>query len=87
MLDIPAYPPVARGDHVDIYKSSEKGTIEVPDPYRWLEDITSEDTRAFIELQSAFTEAYLAEYSKRNELKKALEARWTYPKCSYATIL
>ena len=48
------YPDTPRSDHVDVIHGTE-----IPDPYRWLEDIGSEPTQAWIETQNALTEAYL----------------------------
>jgi Prolyl oligopeptidase, N-terminal beta-propeller domain len=45
------YPPAARGDHIDRYHG-----IAVPDPYRWMEDIDSTASRAWIEAEGKLTE-------------------------------
>jgi prolyl oligopeptidase len=52
--------------HVDIYHG-----IEVPDPYRWLEDDTSDETAAWVEAQNSVTLPYLA----RIPFRAALQAR------------
>ena len=36
------YPAARRSDHVDVYKSEEKGEVRVPDPYNWLEKDSEE---------------------------------------------
>jgi prolyl oligopeptidase len=61
-------PPAARIDSVkDSY-----GSIVVPDPYRWLEDQNSPETRAWIEAEQKCTEAALASFPGRAKLTKRL---------------
>jgi prolyl oligopeptidase len=61
-------PPAARIDAVkDTY-----GSTVVPDPYRWLEDQNSPDTRAWIDAQQKCTEAALSKFPGRAQLTKRL---------------
>ena len=48
------YPTTRRGDAVDTLHGHE-----IADPYRWLEDPDSDETRAWVDAQRATTEAYL----------------------------
>jgi prolyl oligopeptidase len=51
----------------------------VPDPYRWLEDLESEETRAWAAAQTALAEAHLADVPGRHRLATRigeLEERW-----------
>ena len=48
------YPKARRGTEVDVYHG-----VEVADPYRWLEDSGSPETRAFIASQEALLESFL----------------------------
>ncbi len=45
----------------------------IADPYRWLEDGTSEDTRAWTAAQNAATEAYLAASPERGAIRSRLD--------------
>ena len=59
-------PPVARvGDTTDTY-----GKTVVPDPYQWLEDQNSPETRAWIDAEQVCTTAALSKISGRDALSK-----------------
>ncbi len=58
------YPATRKGDHVDTYH----GTT-VPDPYRWLEDATSAETKAWVEAQNKVTFPYLEKIPFRGALQ------------------
>jgi len=68
-----AYPDTARVEQVDNYH----GTA-VADPYRWLEDLDSPETRAWIEGQNKVTFGYLEQIPGRQKLKDRLTAIWNY---------
>ncbi|MBD2386418.1 prolyl oligopeptidase family serine peptidase [Cylindrospermum sp. FACHB-282] len=72
---IPSYPPSRKSDQVDNYH----GTL-VADPYRWLEDPDSEETKAWVEAQNQVTFAYLGEISAREKIKQRLIKLWDYEK-------
>ena len=57
------YPQTPKGDHVDTYHGTK-----VPDPYRWLEDDTSAETKAWVEAQNKVTFPYLAKIPFRAQL-------------------
>jgi prolyl oligopeptidase len=48
----------------------------VADPYRWLEDTDSAETRAWITAQNAATAAYLDQLPAREEIRKRLSEIW-----------
>jgi prolyl oligopeptidase len=67
------YPPARKGDTVDNYH----GTM-VADPYRWLEDPDSHESRAWIEAENEVTSSYLAGIPEREAIKKRLTELWNY---------
>ena len=69
------YPPTATVDHVDDYHGTK-----VADPYRWLEDLDSDETRQWVEAQNAVTFDYLDRIPERDKIRKRLTALWDYEK-------
>jgi prolyl oligopeptidase len=74
------YPKTARGDVVDDYHGSR-----VPDPYRWLEDLDSEATRAWVQAQNEVTFGYLATIPARAAIRKRLTELWDYERWGIPT--
>jgi prolyl oligopeptidase len=68
--------PATRQDEVE---EDHHGTL-VKDPYRWLEDTDSEETRRWIAAQSAVTASFLAAIPGRAALERRLTARWNFEK-------
>jgi prolyl oligopeptidase len=54
----------------------------VPDPYRWLEDDRSAETKEWVKAQNKFTQNYLSRIPYRDALKKRLTSLWNYEKYS-----
>src|SRR5882672_291577 len=50
----------------------------VPDPYRWLEDDNSAETKAWVEAENKVTFAYLEQIPARARLKERLTKLWNY---------
>ncbi len=73
------YPDTATVDHVDTYHG-----VEVPDPYRWLEDDVREsaEVEAWVEAQNRVTFGYLESIPERGRIAKRLEELWDYEKYS-----
>ena len=69
------YPAARKSDVVDDYHGTR-----VPDPYRWLEDPDSPESRAWIEAQNKLTATYLADIPARAALRERLTKLWNYPK-------
>jgi prolyl oligopeptidase len=71
----PDYPITSKVDQVDDYFGTP-----VPDPYRWLEDDNSEETKAWVQAQVAVTSAYLEQLPYREKIRERLTAIWDFPK-------
>ncbi len=71
------YPSAKKGSQVDDYHGTK-----VADPYRWLEDPDSAETRAWVEAQNKLTASYLATIPQRERIKKRLTDLWDYEKYS-----
>lgn len=54
--------------------------VEVADPYRWLEEEESEETKKWIEAQNQVTASYFANIPYRKKLNERLSDLWNYPK-------
>jgi prolyl oligopeptidase len=72
-----AYPPAMRGDHVDHYHG-----VAVPDPYRWMEDIDSPATRAWVAAEAKLTRGYLDAIPERQAIADRLQQMWNYQRWS-----
>jgi len=69
------YPPSPKVDQVDDYHG-----VQVADPYRWLEDPDTDESRQWIEAQNQVTFTYLKDISARESLKQRLTQLWNYEK-------
>ena len=69
------YPYSRRVDQVDDYHGTP-----VSDPYRWLEDLDSAETRKWIVEQNALTEDYLLSLEGRNEIRERITHLWNFEK-------
>ena len=75
MKRLTAVPSTPCGDAVDDYHGTR-----VADPYRWLEDLSSPATRAWVEAQNAITLPLLARLPQRAALLERLTQLWNYPR-------
>lgn len=55
---------------------------KVEDPYRWLENDTAADTKAWVEAENKVTDAYFKQIPFRDAMKTRLEKLWNYEKIS-----
>lgn len=69
------YPDSRRVAQVDDYFG-----VKVPDPYRWLEDDNSAETKARVEAQNKVTFEYLNTIPQRESIRKRLTELWNYEK-------
>jgi prolyl oligopeptidase len=69
------YPPSKKVEQVDDYHG-----IKVADPYRWLEDADSPETKAWVEAQNKVTFGFLESIPERARLRERLTQLWNYEK-------
>ncbi len=67
------YPDARRADTVETLHGRA-----VPDPYRWLEDPNSEETKAWIAAENRLTSGYLAQVPARTTITQRLTRLWNY---------
>ncbi|MEO9004064.1 MAG: prolyl oligopeptidase family serine peptidase [Ginsengibacter sp.] len=71
------YPDTKKTDQEDTYF----GTI-VKDPYRWLEDDNSAETKAWVKKENKVTDDYLSKIPFRDQVRSKLKSSWNYAKYS-----
>jgi prolyl oligopeptidase len=67
------YPKAKTVDQTDDYHG-----VKVADPYRWLEDTDSEDTRAWVEAENKLTFGYLEQIPYRSAIRERLTKLWNF---------
>jgi len=68
-----SYPATPAVDHVDTYHGTR-----VADPYRWLEDDNSAETKAWVQAQNAVTEGHFAQMPQRLPTRQLYTALFNY---------
>ena len=76
-----SYPAAATGNVVSDYHG-----VKVPDPYRWMEDIDSPATRAWVEAEGKLSRAYLDALPKHEEFATHLKEIWNFERWSAPTL-
>ncbi len=71
------YPVTRQMQQVDVYH-----TVPVADPYRWLEDDNSLETKTWVTSQNLITFAHLAGIPQRAALRERLTKLWNYERYS-----
>ncbi len=71
------YPQTRKVEQTDDYHGTR-----ISDPYRWLEDDNSAETKAWVEAQNRVTFAYLNSIPERAKIKARLTELWNYEKYS-----
>src|SRR6202171_3222064 len=73
MIKTMTYPPARKSDQTDDYHG-----VKVSDPYRWLEDLDSEETRTWVEAENKLAFGYLREIPATEKIKERLTKLWNY---------
>lgn len=71
------YPETPKGNVVDTYFG-----VNVPDPYRWLEDDNSPEVKAWVQAQNAVTNDFLSRIPFRNQVLERMTQLWDYTSVS-----
>ncbi|GAA5482783.1 prolyl oligopeptidase family serine peptidase [Haloferula sargassicola] len=77
-------PLIALASAIDYPKTKTSDLVEtlhgvqVADPYRWLEDDNSQETKAWVEAENKVTFSYLDGLPERDEIKQRLAKLWNF---------
>ncbi len=74
------YPDARKSDQVDDYHGTS-----IADPYRWLEDADSQETRNWVAAENRLTEDWLAAVPQRPWIRERLELLWNYERYGIPT--
>jgi prolyl oligopeptidase len=69
------YPTTRKVDHIDTYHGEK-----VADPYRWLEDDNSVETKAWVKAQNEVTRKFLDAIAQRAEVQKRYTSLYNFEK-------
>ena len=68
-----SYPAARRGAEVDEFHG-----VKVPDPYRWMEDIDSPETRTWVAAQGRLSRQFLDSIAGRDSMTQRLRDIWNF---------
>src|SRR6266478_5859874 len=68
-----AYPGARRAEQSDLYHG-----VRIADPYRWLEDADSPESKAWVASQNTLTEQYLSQIPGRERIRRRLTELWNF---------
>jgi prolyl oligopeptidase len=71
------YPDARRSEQVDSYHG-----VRVEDPYRWLEDADSTESKAWVAAENALTSEYLRQIPGRQRILNRLTELWNFERYS-----
>jgi len=69
------YPSARKADQIDDYHG-----VKVADPYRWLEDLDSQETKVWVEAENKLTFSFLNSIPARTGIKDRVTKLWNYEK-------
>ena len=69
------YPRTKKIEFADTYHG-----MKVPDPYRWLEDDNSAETKEWVKAENQVTRRYLDAIPFRDKIRDRLEKIWNFPR-------
>lgn len=75
------YPSSKSIEQVDDYHG-----VKIEDPFRWLEDVDSQDTKKWVESQNELTFGYLKKIPEREALVKRLGELWNYERYGFPSL-
>jgi prolyl oligopeptidase len=67
------YPETPRVEHTDTYHG-----VDVEDPYRWLEELDSDETAQWVQAQNDISVPLLSNLPKHQEITERLTSIWNY---------
>jgi prolyl oligopeptidase len=72
-----SYPVAKKLDQTDDYHGTK-----VADPYRWLEDANSLETKEWVDAENKVTQSWLAQIPQREAIRQRLTQLWNYERYS-----